>query len=50
MVTGAMAPESVNGVTTTIWLRLDISMIPPSMGTSSFSGELVLITVIRLVR
>ena len=43
--TGAMAPSSVNGVTTTIWLSFAISMMPMAMGMSSFSGELVLITV-----
>ncbi len=29
----------------TIWLRDDISMMPRSMGVSSFSGELVLTMV-----
>ena len=40
-----MAPASVNGVTQTIWLRDDISMMPCSIGVSSFSGELVLMMV-----
>ena len=37
-----MAPDKVNGVTTMIWLRADISMMPRSIGMSSLSGELVL--------
>ncbi len=44
-VIGAIAPASVNGVTHTIWLRRDISMIPWLIGTSSVSGELVLMIV-----
>ena len=44
MVTGAMAPASVNGVKMMIWLRADISMMPCSIGVSSLSGEELLIT------
>ena len=44
-VTGAIAPASVNGVMTITWLRDENSMIPWSIGVSSRSGELELITV-----
>ena len=44
-VTGAIAPDSVNGVTITTWPRDDIWMMPSIIGTSSFSGELVLMMV-----
>ena len=47
-VIGAIAPASVNGVTQTAWLRLDISMMPWLIGTSRVSGELVLMIVTRL--
>ena len=40
-----MAPSSVKGVTTTIWFSFAISMMPMAIGLSSFSGELVLMTV-----
>ena len=39
IVTGAIAPASVNGVITMIWLRRDISIMPCSIGSSSRSGE-----------
>ena len=44
-VTGAMAPASVNGVTTTTWLADDISMMPCSIGPSYRSGEDALMMV-----
>src|SRR5215469_11733307 len=42
MVTGAMAPASVKGVTIISWPLAANSMMPSVMGTSSCSGELVL--------
>ena len=39
IVTGAIAPASVNGVSMMIWLRDDISMMPCSIGVSSRSGD-----------
>ncbi len=45
MVAGAMAPESVKGVITTIWLRRAISISPSIIGPSSRSGEEVLTMV-----
>ena len=45
IVTGAIAPESVNGVITETWPARSKSMIPWHIGTSSWRGELVLITV-----
>ncbi len=45
IVTGAIAPDRVNGVTTTAWPADAICMMPSIMGTSSFSGELVLMIV-----
>ncbi|CAB4699067.1 unannotated protein [freshwater metagenome] len=44
-VTGAIAPAKVNGVSTTIWLRDENSMMPCSIGMSRRNGELVLMTV-----
>ena len=45
MVTGAMAPASVNGVTITGWPRRAKRMAPSSIGQSCFSGldELMLV-------
>ncbi len=44
-VTGAIAPASVNGVSTTTWLRRAICNTPSSIGVSSRSGEDELMTV-----
>ena len=44
-VTGAIAPASVNGVTTTTWLRAEYCRIPSSIGVSRRSGELQFTTV-----
>ena len=38
-VIGAIAPASVNGVITIIWLRADIWMMPSSIGWSYRSGD-----------
>ena len=48
MVAGAMAPASVNGVSTMTWLWRAISMTPSSMGASMRRGELEFTTVSRL--
>ena len=45
MVTGAIAPASVNGVNTTGWPWRASSMAPSSIGASYTSGELALTTV-----
>ncbi len=45
-VIGAIAPASVNGVTTTAWLCWANSMMPWAIGMSSRSGEFVFTTVI----
>src|SRR6202008_4376789 len=42
IVTGAMAPASVNGVTIINWPLSANSMMPSVIGTSSCKGELVL--------
>ncbi len=39
IVTGAMAPDSVKGVTITGWPRRASRMAPSSIGQSCFSGE-----------
>ena len=44
-VTGAIAPDSVNGVMHTTWLRSANAIIPWSIGASRRSGELELTTV-----
>ena len=45
IVTGAIAPASVNGVMIRTWPDAAKSMMPSAMGMSSCSGEFVLITV-----
>ena len=45
MVTGAMAPASVNGVMTRICPAAAKSMMPSAIGRSSCSGEFVLMMV-----
>ena len=44
-VTGAIAPDSVNGVITIGWLRPDSSIMPCSIGASRRSGDDELMTV-----
>ena len=48
MVAGAMAPESVKGVSTTAWPCRAISISPWIIGPSRRSGELVLTIENRL--
>ena len=45
IVTGAIAPASVNGVMIVGWPAAAKSIIPSDIGMSSCSGELVLMTV-----
>jgi hypothetical protein len=47
-VAGVMAPARVNGVATTGWPHVAISMRPSDIGLSRRRGELVLMIVIRL--
>ena len=47
MVTGAMAPASVKGVTMTGWPRRAKRMAPSSMGESCFRGDEELMLVKR---
>ena len=49
-VAGVMAPASVNGVATTAWPWLAISMSPSDIGPSRRSGVFELMIVIRLGR
>ena len=49
-VAGVMAPASVNGVTTTAWPWMAISMSPSDIGPSRRSGVFELMIVIRLGR